>query len=757
MEKEKLVQTVKLAQKGDSDALNELFNAFYNDVYYFALKNVKDEDLACDITQEAFVEIINTLDNLKEPAAFVTWMKQITYHQCTRYFKKKKDVLVDENEDGDTIFDTMAEERTEFIPDEAVDQEDFRTTIMGMIDQLPDEQRAATMMYYFDEMSVKEIAQAQGVGENTVKGRLSYSRKAIKKSVEDYEKKNNVKLHCVGLLPLLLWLFQNYGKAMPVASAKAVAEGVSTATGVGICVAAGSGAVAATVTTTAAVGLGAKIAAIPLFAKITAAVVAATIAVSAVAIGMNRDGKNNPAPTTLQNQNTHQDFPTTPEPTENDDMSLPPQDNNTSTPPDENTSPPPEDDNTPVPPVNDNTSTPPEDDDTPVPPVDDDISTPPEDNNTDTPAVDTDPVGTFYVPDGCYYSSNYLDNHNYYSAGEKVTEPLSEHDSFSTKDYIYYYSAEGWNKECPYMGWAVTLRNNEQTSYEPILAEIRGVPVVSLNYTFEDCKKLETAPQIPDTIKTMRYTFHYCIKLSEPPTLPKSVEDLSFTFFSSGIQNTPEIPEGITALVGTFQGCGLLQTAAVIPKGVLDLTHTFAGCTRLVEVPELPEGIRIMDATFSYCCALSAAPRIPDSVIDMNETFMGCTAMVTAPDFPPNVINISAAYKEAGITESPVIPDSVLYAEETFAFSELRYAPVIPANIISAWHLFANCKKLADVIVIHAEFKEVFTDMYGNQCTRPDYLDLFPNVRYQSWITGTSSQLEEIAALYPYYIKVSEK
>ena len=34
-----------------------LFNAFYNDVYYFALKTVKDGDLACDITQEAFVEI----------------------------------------------------------------------------------------------------------------------------------------------------------------------------------------------------------------------------------------------------------------------------------------------------------------------------------------------------------------------------------------------------------------------------------------------------------------------------------------------------------------------------------------------------------------------------------------------------------------------------------------------------------------------------------------------------------------------------
>ena len=306
MEKEKLIKTVKLAQKGDSDALNELFNAFYNDVYYFALKNVKDEDLACDITQEAFVEIINTLGNLKEPAAFVTWMKQITYHQCTRYFKKKKDVLVDENEDGDTIFDTMAEERTEFIPDEAVDQADFRTTIMGMIDQLPDEQRAATMMYYFDEMSVKEIAQAQGVGENTVKGRLSYSRKAIKKSVEDYEKKNNVKLHCVGLLPLLLWLFRNYGKTMPVASAKAVAEGVSTATGVGICVAAGSGAVTTAVTTTAAVGLGAKLAAIPLAAKIGAGILAvALIAGAGTAVVMGNRDKDTPTETTKNTEPQH--------------------------------------------------------------------------------------------------------------------------------------------------------------------------------------------------------------------------------------------------------------------------------------------------------------------------------------------------------------------------------------------------------------------------------------------------------------------
>jgi RNA polymerase sigma factor (sigma-70 family) len=136
MEKEPLTKLVTNAQNGDSAAMDQLFAAFYNDVYYFALKTVKDSDLACDITQETFLEIIHTIGNLKEPAAFVTWMKQITYHQCTRYFKKKKEVLVEEDEDGNTIFDTLADENEGSIPSEVYEKEEFRNTILGIINEL---------------------------------------------------------------------------------------------------------------------------------------------------------------------------------------------------------------------------------------------------------------------------------------------------------------------------------------------------------------------------------------------------------------------------------------------------------------------------------------------------------------------------------------------------------------------------------------------------------------------------------------------
>ena len=135
MDPAKLISLVIATQAGDSSAINELFNAFYNDVYFFALKTCGDEDTACEVTQETFIEIINTIGSLQEPAAFVTWMKQIAYHQCTRFFRKQKsrdkyETLAEENEDGVSVVDFAAEDRQEFIPDEAVNQKDFRRVIL---------------------------------------------------------------------------------------------------------------------------------------------------------------------------------------------------------------------------------------------------------------------------------------------------------------------------------------------------------------------------------------------------------------------------------------------------------------------------------------------------------------------------------------------------------------------------------------------------------------------------------------------------
>lgn len=284
MEKEQLISLVCAVQQGKEDAATNLYNAFYQDLYYHISKTVNDPALAEDLLQDTFIEIFQTIDQLNEPAAFVTWSKQIAYHRCTAYFRKRREILADEDEDGHSMFDTIEEDRAEFIPDEALDKEDLKQTIHAMIAQLPPEQRSALLMRYFDELSVKKIAEIQGVSEGTVKSRLNYGRKAIQKSVEDYEKKNQVKLRCAGVIPLLLWLFREYAVANKI-SLTATTASASYVTAAAPTTYAAANAVAPI----AAEGVkaGAKAAGKFAVKKIIAGIAAAAVVTGGVAVGLS--------------------------------------------------------------------------------------------------------------------------------------------------------------------------------------------------------------------------------------------------------------------------------------------------------------------------------------------------------------------------------------------------------------------------------------------------------------------------------------
>lgn len=284
MNKEQMIPLVKKAQAGNTEAMDALFTAYYNDVYYFALKTVKDSDIACDITQETFLEMIRTIQNLKEPAAFPTWMRQIAYHQCTRHFRKQTEVTVEEDEDGNTIFDTLADEAEGSIPSEILEKEDFRQTILSMIDKLSAEQRSAVLLYYFDELSIDQIAKIQGVSEGTVKSRLNYARKSIRSSVEDYEKKNGIKLHSFAFLPLFMLFFGK--EVMPQAKAATVRKTVM----------ASAKATATATATTASGGVLTKLLSLPLLAKIGIGAVIIGLVIGSIAIFSEPEAPQPPVP-----------------------------------------------------------------------------------------------------------------------------------------------------------------------------------------------------------------------------------------------------------------------------------------------------------------------------------------------------------------------------------------------------------------------------------------------------------------------------
>lgn len=208
IEKQQLTAMVQAVQNGEEGAAAVLYQTFYNDIRLYLLGKVSDPELAADLTQDTFIEIFDTIDSLKEPAAFVTWSRKVAYHRYTAYQRKRRELLFDKV--GTAMLDSAVEERKEFIPDEALDSEELKKIIQEMIDSLPEEQRSAILMRYFEEIPVKDIAEIQGVAEGTVKSRLNYGRKTIKKSVEAYEKQHGIKLHCKGVIPLLIWLFLEY-------------------------------------------------------------------------------------------------------------------------------------------------------------------------------------------------------------------------------------------------------------------------------------------------------------------------------------------------------------------------------------------------------------------------------------------------------------------------------------------------------------------------------------------------------------------
>ena len=243
MDKDLMCSLVTKMQQGDPDAAGDLYLQSRDDLYYYIMKTVNDPELAEDLLQDSFMEIMESIGKLKEPAAFVVWSRQIAYHRCTAYFRKRHELLADENEEGQTVFDFVEEEREEFIPDAALEKEDLKATIGRMIDDLPPEQRNALLLRYFDELSVEDIAKIQNVPVGTVKSRLNYGRKMLKSAVETFEKKNNVKLHSVAILPLLLWFFREKALASGASLTAKGTAAVATAAVEGAKVAAGAQAV----------------------------------------------------------------------------------------------------------------------------------------------------------------------------------------------------------------------------------------------------------------------------------------------------------------------------------------------------------------------------------------------------------------------------------------------------------------------------------------------------------------------------------
>lgn len=203
MEKEKIRRLVLQAGQGDRAAFGELYEETGRSVYFNCLKLIGNAQKAEDITQDTFMKALEKLDSLKEPENFSAWVNRIAINNCKMYFRKNPRTAEEESE---KIIDDTPD--SELIPDDYADSEEKRRIIMNIIDTaLTDEQRQTIILYYFDMMSVAEIAEIMECSVGSVTSRLSAARKKIREAVLIYEKKNNDRLHAVMPIPVLSKIF----------------------------------------------------------------------------------------------------------------------------------------------------------------------------------------------------------------------------------------------------------------------------------------------------------------------------------------------------------------------------------------------------------------------------------------------------------------------------------------------------------------------------------------------------------------------
>ena len=205
-------ELVLSAKNGNKKAFDKLYKLTSNDVWFTCVSLLKDEENAKDIMQETYITAFLKLDTLKDEEKFCGWLTAIATNKSKNKLKGKVEYQID---DEILIAETETDEL--MLPEEYITKTEKRKVLLQIMeDTLSFNQYQTVLMFYFDEMSISEIAQGLEISEGTVKSRLNSSRAKMKTAVEDYEKKSGDKLHGVVVVPFFTTIFKEEAKSLAV-------------------------------------------------------------------------------------------------------------------------------------------------------------------------------------------------------------------------------------------------------------------------------------------------------------------------------------------------------------------------------------------------------------------------------------------------------------------------------------------------------------------------------------------------------------
>jgi RNA polymerase sigma-70 factor, ECF subfamily len=174
MDENSLIREILAGQK---EEFQRLINHYQNKIYNYIYKIIQNRTDAEDITQETFIKAYFGLRSFKKEFKFSTWLYKIATNCCWNFLKKKKPLSL-----KDEILD-LAESQNKN-PLQKIVEHDELIIIKKALIQLDPKYKIVIALYYFDELSLKEISQVLNLPEGTVKTHLYRAKNKLKNILE---------------------------------------------------------------------------------------------------------------------------------------------------------------------------------------------------------------------------------------------------------------------------------------------------------------------------------------------------------------------------------------------------------------------------------------------------------------------------------------------------------------------------------------------------------------------------------------------
>lgn len=170
------------AKKGDRESLNKLCQLRAQSILFACLSLVGDMHDAEDLSQNVILRVCTSLNKLDKPSSFDAWLYRVIHNEFLNFLRQKNP---GEEFDMEYALEQETEIKREYLPEHYLEDNENKKLLQELLDELPVTNRYCLVMFYFEEMSYREIAQVLEITEKDVKNMLYRSKLRMRAILKD--------------------------------------------------------------------------------------------------------------------------------------------------------------------------------------------------------------------------------------------------------------------------------------------------------------------------------------------------------------------------------------------------------------------------------------------------------------------------------------------------------------------------------------------------------------------------------------------